>query len=318
LAVLGVTQGAVPVPRTQEQVSTSRLLFHCLGLYPCSQRPVDDFDDALDDGYGEIAKVHGDKGAALAAEHHSWAIDRVCGIARELNIDYEYCKLPGYQISQYDRNAQPKEHSDDVEGLKAEVAKAQSPKMKAEYREGFAVKGWDSKPDQRDAFFDQSISHPTKYLIGILEWLKEQPNFTHSRVLEVFEKGISVPLVTDNKHVVIKTESDQTIDCKNAIKATCVPLQRLNVVAEMECMRTYCVAIKVPKGTVEDCLLYDSAVAYKATSTSDSHTAMKSTTTWSSAAVTTKSARKTPPVASPRWTTSTNASCSPTSPTSRT
>jgi monoamine oxidase len=27
---------------------------------------------ALDDGYGEIAKVHGDKGPALAAESHSW------------------------------------------------------------------------------------------------------------------------------------------------------------------------------------------------------------------------------------------------------
>ena len=69
-----------------------------------------------------------------------------------------------------------------------------------------------------------------------------------------------MPLVTDNKHAMIKTESGQTVDCKNAIKATCVPLQKLNVIAEMECMRTYCVA---SKGTVEDCLLYDSTVAYK-------------------------------------------------------
>jgi len=223
---------------------------------------------ALDDGYANIAKVHGDKGAVLAAKSHSWAIDRVGEIARELNIECEYRKLPGYQVSQYDRNTQPKEHNDDVEELKAEVAKAQLLKMKAEYREGFAVKGWDGKPDQRDAavFFGQGAFHPTKYLVGILDWLKKQPNFscyTNSRVLEVSEKGISVPLVTDNKHVVIKTESGQTIDSKSAIMATCVPLQKLSVIAEMEYMRTYCVAIRVPKGTVEDCLLYDSAEAYK-------------------------------------------------------
>lgn len=40
-------------------------------------------------------------------------------------------------------------------------------------------------------------------------------------------------------------------------------LQKLSVVAEMEFMRTYCIAIKIPKGKVEDCLLYDSAEAYK-------------------------------------------------------
>lgn len=77
------------------------------------------------------------------------------------------------------------------------------------------------------------------------------------------EKGLSIPLITDNKHVVIKTESGSIIDCNNAIMATCVPLQKLSVVAEMEYMRTYCIAIKVPKNTAEDCLLYDTAEAYK-------------------------------------------------------
>lgn len=100
----------------------------------------------------------------------------------------------------------------------------------------------------------------------MLEWLKKQPNFscyTNSRVLEVSEKGLSIPLITDKKHAVIKTESGQTIDCDDAIMATCVPLQKLSIVAEMEYMRTYCIAIKIPKGVVEDCLLYDTAEAYK-------------------------------------------------------
>ena len=102
--------------------------------------------------------------------------------------------------------------------------------------------------------------------IGVLNWLKKQHNFTcysNSRVLEITEKGVSIPLITDRKHVLITTESGKTIDCNDAIMATCVPLQKLSVVAEMEYMRTYCIAIKVPKGTVEDCLLYDTAEAYK-------------------------------------------------------
>jgi hypothetical protein len=87
-------------------------------------------------------------------------------IANELGIDCEYRRLPGYQVSQYDRNKQVREHSDDVRELKIEVTKAQSLKLEAEYREGFAVKGWDGEPDQRDAavFFNQGTFHPTKYL----------------------------------------------------------------------------------------------------------------------------------------------------------
>ena len=49
----------------------------------------------------------------------------------------------------------------------------------------------------------------------------------------------------------------------HAVQATCVPLQKLSLVAEMEYHRTYCIAIRIPKNSVEDCLIYDSAEAYK-------------------------------------------------------
>jgi hypothetical protein len=121
---------------------------------------------ALDDGYENIASKHGDKGAALAAESHSWAIDRVGEITRELDIDCEYRKLPAYKVSQYDRNKQQKEHDDDVAQLRVEIAKCQEYKMDVEYRKGYAIKGWDGEPDQRDAtvFSNQGAFHPTKYL----------------------------------------------------------------------------------------------------------------------------------------------------------
>lgn len=222
---------------------------------------------ALDDGYVQIAGKHGDKGAAIAAESHAWAIDRVGEVAKKLGVECEYRQLPGYQFSQYDRSSQSKEHADEIKELKEEVAKAKSLGMDVEFKEGYAIQGWDGQPDQRDAavFHGQATFHPTKYLVGILKWLKDQPNFkcfTHSRVMDISEKGIEIAGI-GRKTVEVKTEDGHTVSCGDALMATCVPLHKLSTVAEMEYNRTYCIAIKIPKGYVEDSLLYDMAEQYK-------------------------------------------------------
>jgi len=175
--------------------------------------------------------------------------------------------LPGIQVSQYDRNKQPEEHASEIKELKEEVAKCKGIGMDVDYREGYKVKGWDGKPDQRDAgiFQHQATFHPTKYVGGILKWLKEQPNFkcfTHTRVMDISEKGIEIGPI-GRKTVQVKTEGGHIVTAGDCIMATCVPLHKLSVVAEMEYERTYCIAIRIPKGTVEDCLLYDLAEEYK-------------------------------------------------------
>ena len=222
---------------------------------------------ALDDGYTVIAQKHGDKGAILAAESHNWAIKRVGEVSKKLGIECEYRTLPGYQISQYDKVKQPEEHEEEIKELKEEVAKAKAIGMNIDYKEGFAVQGWDGQFDQRDAavFHDQGTFHPTKYLVGLLKWLKDQPKFkcfSRSRVMDVKEKGIEIGPIGSTT-VKVSTDDGHTISCKDAVMATCVPLQKLSIIAEMEYMRTYCIAIKVSKGYIEDCLLYDVAEVYK-------------------------------------------------------
>ena len=214
---------------------------------------------ALDDHYTEISKTHGDKKAKLAAESHSWALDRVGDIAKELNIDCEYRHLPGYQLSQYERG--DPHHAEEMEELRGEAEKAKSLGLTTEFRENFAVRGWGGKPDQRGGaiFFQQATFHPTKYLIGVLKWLAKQPNFscfTHTRMLTCEEKGLI------NKEVQVGTLDGLTITCKDAVEATCVPLQKLSIIAEMEFCRTYCIAARIPKGSYEDCLIYDIADPY--------------------------------------------------------
>jgi Rieske Fe-S protein len=80
--------------------------------------------------------------------------------------------------------------------------------------------------------------------------------------MDVEEKGVEI-LGMGHKDVLVKTIDRNTIKCRDAVEATCVPLQKLSVIAEEEYYRTYCIAIRVPKGSVEDCLLYDSNEVYK-------------------------------------------------------
>jgi glycine/D-amino acid oxidase-like deaminating enzyme len=223
---------------------------------------------ALDDRYLEIAKKHGDDGARQAADSHKWASKHVGDVAKELGIDCEYRQLPAYLVSQYSRQSHSREHDDDVKNMiKPEAEQAARFGVDSVFKEGYAIQGWDGKPDQRDAtmFGEQATFHPTKYVVGVLRWLKEQPSFTcytRSRVMDVQEKGMEI-MGIGKKTVVVSTDDGHNVECSDAIMATCVPLQKLSMIAEMEYMRTYCVAIRIPKGTVEDCLLYDTAEDYK-------------------------------------------------------
>ncbi|KAK7900298.1 hypothetical protein LTR67_004044 [Exophiala xenobiotica] len=223
----------------------------------------------LDDGYTEIANKFGKDGAKIAFESHDWAIKHIGEVVNELGIDCEYRQLHGYDISQYPKGT--KEHDEDIKVIKDEVKLMQELGMDAKYVENATIKGWDGTPDQRDAAIigAQATFHPTKYLNGVLNWLRRQPNFqcyTRTRMTNNSEKGMTVPLVDvhlGSKGVTVETANGHTITCSHSVEATCVPLQTLSMIAEMEYDRTYCIAIRIPKGTVEDCLLYDSAEEYK-------------------------------------------------------
>ncbi|KAI1312924.1 FAD dependent oxidoreductase [Xylaria venustula] len=220
---------------------------------------------ALDDLYHNIANKHGKSGAKFAAESHQWALDRVGEIASELSIDCEYRHLPGYMVPEHERGS--KEYDDDIQEIKQNVEAARQSGLQAEFDAELTVKGWDGKPDQRGGaiFQNQATFHPTKYCKGVLAWLKKQSNFrcyTRTRIMSLEEKGLKV-LSLGHKYCQVHTESGNTIQCEHAIEATNVPLQKLSVIIQEAWYRTYAIAMRIPKGSVEDCLLYDSADPYK-------------------------------------------------------
>ena len=229
-----------------------------------SGRTSGHLSNALDDGYIQIAKKHGQEEAKHAADSHTWALRHIGEVSEKLGIDCEYRQLPGYQVSQFQKGTP--EHDEEIKGMQEEAKKAQELGLAVSYKDGFAIQGWDGDVDQRDAvmFEEQATFHPTKYMVGVLRWLAEQPNFscyTRTRAMSIEEKGVEI-LGIGSKEVHIGTEGGNTITCKNALEATCVPLQKLAVVAQMEFYRTYCIAIRIPRGSVEDCLIYDEADPY--------------------------------------------------------
>ncbi|KAK3690359.1 FAD dependent oxidoreductase-domain-containing protein [Podospora appendiculata] len=221
----------------------------------------------LDDGYLEIAKKHGEQGAKIAAQSHAWARDHIGDIAKELGIDCEYRRLPAYDVSQYPVGDE--KHDQELKELKEEAEYQAKLGIETRFDPNLTVKGWTGGVNQRGGLVaeNQATFHPTKYLSGLLAWLKKQPNFqcyTRTRAISVSEKGISL-LGLGEKSALIETEAGNTIKAEHAVEATCVPLQKLSVITQLSFYRSYCIAVRVPRNSIEDCLLYDDADAYKYT-----------------------------------------------------
>ena len=225
-----------------------------------SGRTSGHLSSALDASFGELASKHGNGGARIAAESHQWALKHVGEVSKQLGIDCEYRTLPDYEISQYEKT-HPEHAKEMKEMIEQDIKKAKEVGLAVSYKPDYAIKGWDGKVDQRDVglYEEQATFHPTKYLVGVLKWLAQQPNFecyTHTRMMSVEEKGLL------SKEVKVSTMDGNTITCKDAVEATCIPLQKLSIVAQVEYYRTYCIAIRIPKGSYEDCLINDQADPY--------------------------------------------------------
>src|SRR5918911_659021 len=61
-----------------------------------TQRTTAHLSNALDDRYCEIERLHGERGARLAAESHTAAVDRIEAAVREEKIDCDFERLDGY------------------------------------------------------------------------------------------------------------------------------------------------------------------------------------------------------------------------------
>jgi glycine/D-amino acid oxidase-like deaminating enzyme len=113
--------------------------------------------NALDDRFFEIERLHGEKGARLAAESHTKAIDEIEAIVREEHIECEFERLSGYLF------VPP---GDDLQVLDAELDASHRAGLTSVTRMARApLSSFDTGPCL--CFPRQGQFHPMKYLAGL-------------------------------------------------------------------------------------------------------------------------------------------------------
>lgn len=191
---------------------------------------------SLDDRYYKIEKVFGEKGAKLAAESHAGAIDYVESIINDEHIDCDFKRVDGYLF------LHPSDKEDSLEkelkaatkaGVHVEIVN-QIPGMLIQ--KGTALK-----------FPRQAEFHIMKYLNGLCAAILRMGGeiYTETHAEKIQENGIITKdgFAVAANHVVIATNSPIT-------SMYIMPLKQY-------AYRTYVIAGLIEKGSVPQCLWWD-------------------------------------------------------------
>jgi len=210
-----------------------------------TQRTTAHLATALDDRYFELARLHGEDGARLAAESHAAAIDTIERIVHDERIDCAFERVDGFLF-----NAA----GDSADLLRRELTAAHAAGLTdTQIVERAPLPSFDTGLALR--FPRQAQFHPLQYLAGLAERVTRQGGRiftgTHAATLEGGPAA----------HVV--TRSDHTIACKAIVVATHTPVNdRLVVHTKQAAYRTYVIGIAVPAGTVPTALYWDTGDPY--------------------------------------------------------
>src|SRR5438876_2954120 len=133
---------------------------------------------ALDDRYFELAHLHGEKGAQLAAQSHRASIDQVERIVRDEKIDCEFERLDGYLF------VPPNEAKEILERELETAHRAGLTDL--EMVERAPIASFDTGKTLR--FPRQAQFHPLKYLAGLAHSIERDGgkiyNNTHASTIE--------------------------------------------------------------------------------------------------------------------------------------
>jgi len=193
--------------------------------------------NVLDDRYYEFERLLGPEKTRLAAESHTAAIQKIETIVREENINCDFQRVDGYLFLQ---------PNDEQENLDKELLAASRAGIKGIKK---ITKAPTTSFDTGEAllFPQQAIFHPLKYLRGVSSAIQKMGGkiFTETHISEFDSKGV-------------KAESGNTIAASFVVVATNTPVNdRLVIHSKQAPYRTYVIAAKVPKGSIENALYWD-------------------------------------------------------------
>ena len=201
--------------------------------------------NALDDRYMELERLHGDRGARLAAESHTKAIETIESIVADEKIDCDFLRLDGYLFL-------PPGGDIDVLNLEFDAAK----------RAGVpGVRMVESAPvptfntGRCLQFPRQGQFHIVKYMAGLAKAVERLGGriYTRSHVEDIQE----------GPQPLVKTSDGATVRCHHVVVATNTPINNwVSIHTKQEPYRTYVIGALIPKALVPPVLLWDTADPY--------------------------------------------------------
>lgn len=199
---------------------------------------------AWDDFYHDLIATRGEDHARVVHQSHAAAIDRIEAIQRSEQIPCDFQRVDGYLCLA---------DGDDAAVLDREREACSRIRFAGVTREAGSPLGA-NRPCLR--FPRQARIHPLSYLAGLAAALRrrEVPLFARTAVTEVSEEGGGITATTGNGH---------TIHAAVAVVATNSPITAgLPLHAKQAPYRTFALAGLVPRGSVPDALIWDTADPY--------------------------------------------------------
>jgi glycine/D-amino acid oxidase-like deaminating enzyme len=210
-----------------------------------TERTTAHLTTVLDDRYFELERLHGEKGARLAAESHAAAIDQIERIVAEEEIDCDFERLDGYLFMP------PEESTEILENELAVAHRVGMTKVRKVARSPLTA--FDTGPALR--FPRQAQFHPLKYLAALAQAITRDGGriYTHTHATKI-EGGEAARIETRNGPVV-------TADA--VVIATNTPVNDMFVIhTKQAAYRTYVIGAIVPPGSVNKGLYWDTSNPY--------------------------------------------------------
>ncbi|HWS99345.1 MAG TPA: FAD-dependent oxidoreductase [Pyrinomonadaceae bacterium] len=201
--------------------------------------------NALDDRYYELERLHGERGARLAAESHTAAIDTVEKIVRDEGIECEFERLDGYLFAP--PNESKKELEDELEACHRVGLTSM------ELVERAPIKDFDTGKALR--FPRQAQFHPLLYLAGLARAVRRDGGRIHT--------GTHAATIEGGELARVKTAAGNTVTAQAVVVATNSPVNdRVAIHTKQAPYITYVIGARVPTGSVERALYWDTPDPY--------------------------------------------------------
>ncbi|HEV2881536.1 MAG TPA: FAD-dependent oxidoreductase [Pyrinomonadaceae bacterium] len=201
--------------------------------------------NALDERYYELERLHGERGARLAAESHTAAIDQIESIVGAEGIDCDFTRLDGYLF------VPP---GDDPAQLGEELRAAHRAGLtEVEHVERAPVESFDTGAALR--FPRQAQFHILKYLRGLTDAVRRGGGEIHTQT--------HATKIVGGEEARVETAGGATVRAGAIVVATNSPVNDLVAIHTKQApYRTFVVGGRVPRGSVPQILLWDTADPY--------------------------------------------------------